>query len=110
MGSDWRTVGGTGSALRSKMASLTLAAVMLVVTPLVTPAPQLQSFGASAPAPCCRSNFPEEFGSCQTNQHCPQPTAPFSSAFGYCTQIHRYGYDGCVACHQYSSTNPQYQK
>jgi len=24
-----------------------------------------QLFGASAPAPCCRSAFPEEYGSCQ---------------------------------------------
>ena len=34
-----------------------------------------------------RSNFPEEFGSCQANEHCSQPTAPYCSAFGYCTQV-----------------------
>ena len=35
----------------------------------------------------CRSNFPDEFGSCQVNEHCGQPTAPYCSAFGYCTQV-----------------------
>merc|ERR1712130_271477 len=58
-------------------------------------------FGASNPQPCCRSNFPEEFGSCQANEHCSQPTAPYCSAFGYCTQIQRYGYGGCVTCPGY---------
>merc|ERR1711976_59552 len=58
-------------------------------------------FGASNPQPCCRSNFPEEFGSCQANEHCAQATAPYCSAFGYCTQIQRYGYDGCAPCQGY---------
>ena len=59
--------------------------------------------GASNPPPCCRSfkilnicikalffhrsNFPEEFGSCQVNEHCANPVAPYCSAFGYCTQV-----------------------
>jgi len=54
--------------------------------------------GASNPPPCCRSNFPEEFGSCQVNEHCANPVAPYCSAFGYCTQVQRYGYNGCVQC------------
>ena len=83
--------------------SLTLTVIMLLTTP-ASSAPQYQQslFGASNPAPCCRweepthtsllsllfrSNFPEEFGSCQANEHCSQPTAPYCSAFGYCTQV-----------------------
>ena len=49
--------------------------------------PSSALFGASNPAPCCRSNFPDEFGSCVSNEHCPQPTAPYCSAFGFCTQV-----------------------
>jgi len=88
------------------MVSLTLTVIMVLTTP-ASSAPQYQQslFGASNPAPCCRSNFPEEFGSCQANEHCSQPTAPYCSAFGYCTQIQRYGYDGCVPCQQYAA-NP----
>merc|ERR1711981_646061 len=65
-----------------------------------------QYFGASNPAPCCRSNFPEEFSSCQLAEHCTQATAPYCSAFGYCTQIQRYGYDGCVSCQHYQPQIP----
>jgi len=64
-------------------------------TPNIYPS---QLFGASAPAPCCRSAFPDEYGSCQGPEHCPQPTAPHCSAFGFCTQQKQYGYNGCVAC------------
>merc|ERR1711892_1435677 len=64
--------------------------------------PSQQNFGASAPPPCCRSNFPEEYGSCLTNEHCPQPTAPYCSAFGYCTQIQIYGHNGCTPCAGYA--------
>merc|ERR1711955_102987 len=36
-------------------------------TPYISPG---QLFGSSAPAPCCRSSFPEEPGSCLANEHC----------------------------------------
>jgi len=64
-------------------------------------------FGASNPAPCCRSNYPEEFGSCLDNSHCSQPTAPYCSAFGFCTQQKQYGYNGCVPCQKAGPVYPQ---
>merc|ERR1712223_1511604 len=90
---------------------MTMVKVLVFLTVLVTSqarsAGQTQQyFGASNPAPCCRSNFPEEFGSCQLSEHCSQPTAPHCSAFGYCTRIQRYGYDGCVSCQNYQPQNP----
>merc|ERR1711955_80777 len=67
-----------------------------------------QLFGSSAPAPCCRSSFPEEPGSCLANEHCIQETAPYCSAFGFCTQQRQYGYSGCVACPQHSASASPY--
>ena len=67
-----------------QMASPRLVCLLLLL-PACHSAPQ--QFGASAPAPCCRSDFPGEFGSCLRSEHCAQPTAPHCSAFGYCTQV-----------------------
>merc|ERR1712055_1129712 len=78
---------------------LTRAGRRQAFTPYMSPG---QLFGSVAPAPCCRSGFPEEYGSCLANEHCLQPTAPFCSAFGFCTQQKQYGYNGCVACPQRS--------
>jgi len=47
---------------------------------------------------CCRSAFPEEFGSCRTHEHCGQRTAPYCSGFGFCTQTQIYGISGCQDC------------
>merc|ERR1712203_211883 len=82
----------------------TCLVLLLVLTALARSQPQY--FGASNPAPCCRSDFPDEFGSCRVNGDCPQPTAPYCSAFGYCTHIQRYGYDGCAPCQHYASVAP----
>merc|ERR1712012_822726 len=82
--------------------------VPLQLSPAVDPSQYY--FGASNPQPCCRSNYPEEFGSCQVNDHCLQATAPYCSAYGYCTQIQRYGYNGCVQCqYQHAPVAPGYQ-
>jgi len=91
---------------------LSISLNLLLTTPLASggrvryPSQNL-SFGSSNPAPCCRSNFPEEYGSCLNNEHCPQPTAPYCSAFGFCTQQKQYGYDGCVPCQAVGGAYPQ---
>merc|ERR1712048_1167463 len=92
---------------RDTTRDLKMMRALIFLTVLVTTSlARSQSFGASNPAPCCRSNFPEEFGSCQLAKHCTQATAPYCSAFGYCTQIQRYGYDGCVSCQHYQPQIP----
>merc|ERR1712076_345309 len=109
MGSRQWTVDMTGQEDMKimKIMKIMILLTMLVSTSLARSAGQTQQyFGASNPAPCCRSKFPEEFGSCQLAEHCSQATAPYCSAFGYCTQIQRYGYDGCVSCHHYPSQTP----
>merc|ERR1712243_254345 len=53
-------------------------------TPYISPG---QLFGSSAPAPCCRSSFPEEPGSCLANEHCIQETAPYCSAFEHIEEM-----------------------
>merc|ERR1712243_454652 len=87
--------------------SLHTMQVLVVLCGRVThTSPYQPLFGASNPAPCCRSKFPDEYGSCLNNQHCAQPTAPYCSAFGFCTQQKQYGYDGCVPC----QAGPIYQQ
>merc|ERR1712025_1510317 len=82
--------------------SLSEAGRRQYTTPYIYPSQSQQAFGASAPPPCCRSKFPEEYGSCLANEHCAQPTAPYCSAFGYCTQIQLYGHNGCTPCAGYA--------
>merc|ERR1712117_505148 len=95
---------------------LTMSVMIIVTTASTVPLsytpnidPNQFYFGASNPAPCCRSKYPDEFGSCQANEHCLQPTAPFCSAFGYCTQQKQYGYGGCVPCQYQSPVTSPYQ-
>merc|ERR1712110_1300145 len=40
---------------------------------------------------CCRSSFPDEYGSCRQRSHCVLPTQPYCSGYGYCIQSQDYG-------------------
>jgi len=107
------TVEAAATSMKTLLPVLAMAALMGVVaagrrqayTPYISPG---QLFGSSAPAPCCRSSFPDEPGSCLTNEHCIQETAPYCSAFGFCTQQRQYGYSGCVACPQHTPSVSPY--
>merc|ERR1712243_551010 len=90
MGSSSLTLAVEAAApsMKTLVPVLAMAALVGVVTagrrqaytPYISPG---QLFGSSAPAPCCRSSFPEEPGSCLANEHCIQETAPYCSAFGF---------------------------
>merc|ERR1712051_739773 len=44
---------------------------------------------------CCRSSFPDEYGSCRKRSDCTSRTQPYCSGYGYCTQSQDYGIEGC---------------
>merc|ERR1712121_82356 len=70
---------------------------MLALAPLLCQAGRIQGISQNVYP---RSDFPNELGSCVTNEHCSQATSPYCSAFGYCTQIQMYGSIGCSPCSQ----------
>merc|ERR1712126_165445 len=55
---------------------------------------------------CCRSSFPDEYGSCRKRSDCPLRTQPYCSGYGFCTQSQDYGTDGC----QDNCPKPSYAK
>merc|ERR1712150_302140 len=55
---------------------------------------------------CCRSSFPDEYGSWRQRSDCVLRTQPYCSGYGFCTQSQDYGTEGC----QENCPKPNYAK